>query len=50
MKRKDCVTKGEVGVRGRRGGGFSAEGVMKGEEGGDWEERLDNAERSKGTD
>lgn len=29
---------------GRSGGGFSAGGVTKGEEGGDWEERLDNAE------
>ncbi|TNN27235.1 hypothetical protein EYF80_062621 [Liparis tanakae] len=31
----------------RRGGGFSVGGVRKGEEGGDWEERLDSAGRSR---
>lgn len=32
---------------GRRGGGFSPEGVMKGEEGGDCEDRLDSAVSSR---
>lgn len=41
---------GWAGLAGRRGGGFSADGVMKGEEGGDWEERLDNAGRGEESD
>lgn len=34
---------GWAGWAGSRGGGLSDEGTMKGEEGGDWEERLDSA-------